>query len=84
MSAFISKELQKMLKTLRSLGVDVEEKGDGKHNKFKVTLNGQSFVWVCSKTPSDHRSPLNELSRLRRQLKERGLSDDKAHQIRFH
>jgi hypothetical protein len=83
MSAFINKDMKKMLSKLRALGVEIDERSNGKHNKFRFTLNGQSFIWVCAKTTSDHRAQLNQITGLRRMLKEKGMSDEQAHEVRF-
>lgn len=83
MSAFIDKDMKKMLNKLRALGVGIDERSHGKHNKFVFTVNGQSFIWVCARTTSDHRAKLNQITSLRRMLKEKGMSEEQAHEVRF-
>lgn len=84
MGSFINKDLAKLLKRMATMGVSIEERSGRNHNKFFVTLpNGKSFVWTCSKTPSDYRSPLNEVARLRRQMKEAGFDETQANQLKF-
>jgi hypothetical protein len=53
-------------------GVECMLEGGRKHGKMRVAYNGVSRVMLMPKSPSDHRAPLNQVTYLRRVLREVG------------
>lgn len=66
----MTKDEREIIRDLEHIGVSVDIEPTSNHIKLKVGYRDRKKIFICSKTPSDRRARMNNLSLVRRWKKE--------------
>lgn len=74
---------EKILSTLKELGLIVQEIRKSKHIVVKGMLNNENFRWVTSSTPSKNNAYKKMIADLKRELRRCGVSEIPTFNMKF-